>query len=173
MMEKISRKKIAKGIGWTSVSTIVNGLTQILRLSILARFLEKGDFGIVAILTFILGLTQVFSDLGFSAAIMSEKELTRNRFLSLFWLQLIVFVGFMIIMSLISPLIARYYNNESLTILVPLMLSELVLVGIGKLYDTVLQKNLQFKIIAIRNIFFIVSIFSFCCSTSYCRMWSI
>lgn len=152
-MEKISRKKIAKGIGWTSVSTIVNGLTQILRLSILARFLEKGDFGIVAILTFILGLTQVFSDLGFSAAIMSEKELTRNRFLSLFWLQLIVFVGFMIIMSLISPLIARYYNNESLTILVPLMLSELVLVGIGKLYDTVLQKNLQFKIIAIRNIF--------------------
>lgn len=152
-MVGISNKKIAQGIGWTTVSTIVNGLTQILRLSILARFLDKSDFGIVAILTFILGLTQVFSDLGFSAAIMSEKNLNRGRFLSLFWLQLMAFVGIMIIISLASPLIAKYYNNESLIILVPLMLSELAFAGVGKLYDTVLQKNIQFKTIAIRNIF--------------------
>lgn len=110
-MVGISNKKIAQGIGWTTVSTIVNGLTQILRLSILARFLDKSDFGIVAILTFILGLTQVFSDLGFSAAIMSEKNLNRGRFLSLFWLQLMAFVGIMIIISLASPLIAKYYNQ--------------------------------------------------------------
>lgn len=151
-MVGISNKKIAQGIGWTTVSTIVNGLTQILRLSILARFLDKSDFGIVAILTFILGLTQVFSDLGFSAAIMSEKNLSTNRFLNLFWLQLITYVSLMFVMSLASPLIADYYNDDALIILVPIMLSELLFVGIGKLYDTVLQKNIQFKTIAIRNI---------------------
>ena len=151
-MVGISNKKIAQGIGWTTVSTIVNGLTQILRLSILARFLDKSDFGIVAILTFILGLTQVFSDLGFSAAIMSEKKLSANRFLNLFWLQLITYVSLMFVMSLASPLIADYYNDDALILLVPIMLSEFLFVGIGKLYDTVLQKNIQFKTIAIRNI---------------------
>lgn len=151
-MVEISNKKIAQGIGWTTVSTIVNGLTQILRLSILARFLDKSDFGIVAILTFILGLTQVFSDLGFSAAIMSEKKLSANRFLNLFWLQLITYVSLMFVMSLASPLIADYYNDDALILLVPIMLSEHLFVGIGKLYDTVLQKNIQFKTIAIRNI---------------------
>ena len=91
-MEELNNKQVAKGIGWTSISTIVNGLTQVLRLSILTRFLETSDFGLVAILTFILGLTQVFSDLGFSAAIMSEKELGRLRFLNLFWLQFLTFI---------------------------------------------------------------------------------
>lgn len=151
-METISNRKVAYGIGWTSISTVVNGLTQILRLSILARFLDKSDFGIVAILTFILGLTQVFSDLGFSAAIMSEKKLDRFKFLNLYWIQLMVFIIIMIVMSSFSGFIADYYDNEMLVLLVPLMLSELVFVGIGKLYDTVLQKEMQFKTIAIRNV---------------------
>lgn len=157
-MTEISNKKIANGLSWTAISTIVNGVTQILRLSILARFLDKSDFGLVAILTFILGLTQVFSDLGFSAAIMSEKELSQNKFLNLFWLQFIAFVSIMLTISLGAPLIADYYNNDTLIMLVPIMLSELIFIGVGKLYDTVLQKNMQFKIIAIRNI--CASIFS-------------
>lgn len=151
-MEELNNKQVAKGIGWTSISTIVNGLTQVLRLSILTRFLETSDFGLVAILTFILGLTQVFSDLGFSAAIMSEKELGRLRFLNLFWLQFLTFIIIAIIISACSPLLAAYYNNSDLSVLIPIMLIELVFVGIGKLYDTVLQKQMQFKTIAIRNI---------------------
>lgn len=58
----------------------------------------------------------------------------------------------MLIMSSASPFIANYYSDDALIILVPIMLSELIFVGIGKLYDTVLQKNMQFKTIAIRNI---------------------
>lgn len=46
----------------------------------------------MAVLTFIVGLTQTFADLGFSAAIMHERELTRDKFSSLYWIQLIVFV---------------------------------------------------------------------------------
>lgn len=151
-MENTGKNKILFGLGWTTLSTIVSGLTQILRLSILARFLAKEDFGIVAILTFILGLTQVFSDLGFSAAIMSERDLSKSKFLSLYWLQFIVFNILMVVVSLFSPLIAKGYGTESLIYLVPLMLSELFFVSIGKLYDTVLQKNMQFKTMAIRNI---------------------
>lgn len=152
-MENTGTKKILLGLGWTTLSTIVSGLTQILRLSILARFLVKEDFGVVAILTFILGLTQVFSDLGFSAAIMSERELSKSKFLSLYWLQFMVFNVLMVLVSMLSPLIAYGYGTESLIYLVPLMLSELFFFSIGKLYDTVLQKNMQFKTMAIRNIF--------------------
>ena len=150
--------KVLFGLGWSSISTIFNGLSQILRLSILARFLEKEDFGIVAILTLILGFTQVFSDMGFSAAIMSEKKLSKSNFISLYWLQFIVFNSILIVGSLASPLVAVYYEEASLVYLVPLMLSELFFFSIGKLYDTVLQKQFRFKIIAIRNI--VASVFS-------------
>lgn len=152
MSEIINKNSIIRGLGWTTISTITNGLVQILRLSILSRFLSKEDFGIVAILTLILGLTQVFSDMGFSAAIMSQKKIEKRNFLSLYWLQFLVFTFMMLSISLCSPFIANYYDSPILSKLVPIMMSELFFVSLGKLYDTVLQKNMEFRTIAIRNI---------------------
>lgn len=123
-----------------------------LRLAILARFLTKDAFGIVAILTFVLGFTNVFSDLGLSAAVMAERKLSREQFLSLYWLQFIVFNSIFLLVALCSPIIASYYDTPSLTVLLPVALSELFFISIGKLYHTVLQKELLFKIISIRNI---------------------
>lgn len=151
MSEIINKNSIIRGLGWTTISTITNGLVQILRLSILSRFLSKEDFGIVAILTLILGLTQVFSDMGFSAAIMSQKKIDNRNFLSLYWLQFGVFTIMMLLISLCSPFIANYYDSPILSKLVPIMMSELFFVSLGKLYDTVLQKNMEFRTIAIRN----------------------
>lgn len=152
MREKACKKAILFGLGWTSLSTIIVGATQVLRLAILARFLTKDAFGIVAIITFVLGFTHVFSDLGLSIAIMSERKLSREQFLSLYWLQFIVYNFIFLFITLCSPFIASYYSVPSLTILLPIALSELFFISVGKLYDTVLQKELLFKTISIRNI---------------------
>jgi O-antigen/teichoic acid export membrane protein len=145
-------KTIIFGLGWSSLSTIINGLTQILRLSILSRFLEKDDFGIVAILTFIVGLTQVFSDMGFSAAIMSQKDLKPQDFFNLYWIQFLLYTITFAVISCFTYPIALFYNAPTLSSLIPIILLELPLLGIGKLYDTILQRKLLFKTIAIRNI---------------------
>ena len=142
---KSEKQNILYGLGWTSLSTLINGLTQILRLSVLSRFLTKEEFGIVAILTFILGLTQIFSDLGFSASIMSQKNLSRNDFLNLYWCQFAVYNIVMIAIISLSPLIADFYQSPILTILIPLIMLDFLFISLGRLYDTVLQKNMQFK----------------------------
>ncbi len=149
---KDENKTIFFGLGWTTLSTVTTGVVQLLRLSILTRFVSKEAFGIVAILTMVLGLTRVFSDLGFSASVMSQKDLDRKSFLSLYWLQFIVFNVVMVIVSLCSPFIAGHYNEQSLEILIPIIMSEMFFLSLGKLYDTILQKHMQFRVIAIRNI---------------------
>lgn len=145
------RKQAIKGAQWMSISTVTTSIVQILRLSILTRFLEKSDFGIVAIITFILGLTFTFTDLGFSSAIMYKQGLTRKEFSSLFWIQLITFSILYCLLSLCSPFVAQFYNEPSITQLMPIALLDLVLQGIGRLYDTILQKEFLFKQMAIRN----------------------
>lgn len=137
---------------WTALSTIVLALTQILRLSILARFLEKSDFGIVAILTLILGLTFTFSDIGFSVAVMHKRDLSRNEFSSLYWLQLLFFFIIYLIVISFSNLISSFYEAPEIVPLLPLALADLLFQGVGKLYDTLLLKEFQFKTIAVRNI---------------------
>ena len=151
MQTQIEHKTILFGLGWSSLSTIINGLTQVLRLAILTRFLEKEDFGIVAILTFIVGVTLTFSDMGFAAAIMSQKDLKRQEFLNLYWTQFILFTLAFVVISCLAYPIANFYKTPALSILIPVILLELPLLGIGKLYDTVLQKNLLFKIIHLVN----------------------
>lgn len=146
------RKQAKAGVIWTTLGTVCIAIIQILRLSILARFLDKSDFGIVAILTFVLGLTNTFADLGFSAAIMHKHNISQKEFSSLYWIQSIFFIILFIIGSLLSPLVAAFYNEESISYLLPIVLLDLLFNGIGRLYDTVLQKDMQFKTIAIRNI---------------------
>lgn len=145
------RKQAVKGAQWMFISTVTTSIVQILRLSILTRFLEKSDFGIVAIITFILGLTFTFTDLGFSSAIMYKQGLSRKEFSSLFWIQLTTFSILYCLLSLCSPLVAQFYNQPSITQLMPIALLDLVLQGIGRLYDTILQKEFLFKQMAIRN----------------------
>lgn len=146
------KEGIISGAKWTTISTVVTALIQILRLSILTKFLNKSDFGIVAILTFALGVTNTFADLGFSASIMHKQHLTRKEFSSLYWIQFAFFIVLLGIGIVVSPLIASFYNETSIKYLLPIVLIDLLFNGIGRLYDTILQKDMLFKTIAIRNI---------------------
>ncbi|GHT67124.1 teichuronic acid biosynthesis protein TuaB [Bacteroidia bacterium] len=146
------KEKAISGAKWTTVSTIITAIVQMLRLMILTRFLDKEEFGIVAIITFVLGLTYTFSDIGFSAAIMHKKDIEVKEFSSLFWIQFLIFFVIYIILSCLSPLVASFYNEKAITYLMPVALIDLVLSGFGKLYDTVLQKRMLFRVIALRNI---------------------
>lgn len=146
------KSTVISGTKWTTASTVCTAIVQILRVSILARFLEKSDFGVVAIVTLIFGLVETFGDLGFSTAIMHKKEINEKEFSSLFWMQLLLFIGIYLVSCLFTGVISDYYGEPALMHALPVALSGLIFFAIGKLYDTVLQKQFQFKVIAIRNI---------------------
>lgn len=147
-----NKKTVISGAKWMSISTMISSLVVILRLSILAHFLEKSDFGIVAILTFIHGLTIMFSDMGFATVILHKQDLKKSEFSSLFWIQMFVFTLLYLLVICFTRLIANFYSEPLLHILLPLSLFDLFFTAFGKLYESVLQKNFQFRVIAIRNI---------------------
>jgi O-antigen/teichoic acid export membrane protein len=148
----INTRQVVNGTAWMSVSTGVAALFQILSLVVLTRFLTKSEFGIVAIVTMVLGIVHTMADLGFSAVVMHKSNLSEKEFSSLYWIQLILFAVIYLVSIAISPLIAAFYDEPSLSYLIPISLSALIFMGIGMLYNTMLQKNKAFKILAIRNI---------------------
>ena len=146
-------KSIAlKGGLWTSLSTVVTVLSQFARLMILTRFLEKSDFGLVSIVNTVIGLCITFTDLGFASEIMYKKDITQKEYSTLFWMQLAIFGVLYLILWGLSPLVATFYEEPQLTSLIPIAALSVLFQAFGKLYDTVLQKNYQFKTIAFRNI---------------------
>lgn len=141
-----------KGGLWTSISTAITVLTQFARLMILTRFLDKSDFGLVSIVNTVVGLCITFTDLGFASAIMYKKDISQKEYSTLFWMQLMIFGALYLILWSVSPFVSQFYAEPQLTALIPLASLTVLFQAFGKLYDTILQKQYQFKTIAFRNI---------------------
>lgn len=141
-----------KGSLWTSIATAVNLVATFARVMILTRFLEKSDFGVVSIVNMVIGLCTTFTDLGFASAIMYKQKLTDKEFSSLYWIQLVLFIIIYVILVFVSPMVSSFYKEPILTILLPIASISVLFQALGKLYDSVLQKQYQFKMLAFRGI---------------------
>lgn len=119
---------------------------------ILTRFLEKSDFGIVSIVNMVIGLCVSFSDLGFASIIMYKNKLSDREFSSLYWIQWILYTFVYGLIAIASPLVSYIYNEPLLKTLIPISALSLMCLSVGKLYDSVLQKQYEFKKLAVRNI---------------------
>ena len=141
-----------KGVAWTTVSIVIRSVVSLFQITILTRFLEKADFGIVAIATVFIGFTQIFLDLGISVGIMHKQDTSPQEYSSLFWLNIFVGLLLAVVLAVISPLVAEYYNEPSLSVILSLLSLGILFSSIGSQHRTVQQKLMRFKYISIVEI---------------------
>ncbi|MFK1853121.1 oligosaccharide flippase family protein [Bacteroides fragilis] len=59
-MAKTILEKTITGFKWTSTSTVISSIAKFLQIVILTRYLDKNDFGLVAIALLIISFTDIF-----------------------------------------------------------------------------------------------------------------
>lgn len=141
-----------KGVVWSSLSTVVRSVVSLLQVSILTRYLEKSDFGIVAIATLFIGFIQIFMDLGLSIGIIHKQDITPKQYSSLFWFNVLSGLVLTIVLVALSPVVARLYDEPILTHILALLSLNIFFSSLGNQHRTVQQKNLRFKYISIIEI---------------------
>lgn len=151
------KQQTIRGIKWTTLSTFVNASIQLLQVSILARYLEKSDFGIMAIIMVVIGFSQMLSDLGVSSAIIYKQKVTQKQLSTLYWLNIMIACLIFLVIFLLSPIIARFYNQENLSTLIPLMSIVIIIQAFGKQFFVLFEKELKFNIVAKIDIFAVIS----------------
>ena len=150
-MSKI-RKQVVSGVKWTTIGTIVIAVAALLKLSVLARLLDKADFGLMALVTFVMGFMNLFSDMGLTSAILHKQDISKQEYASLYWFN----VGFSVflygILMALTPLVATFYDEPELGFLIPLLGLNLLISAFGRIYKTIEFKHLLFKRITIFEI---------------------
>lgn len=146
------RNQVKGGVKWTTVSTVFLAISSILKISILTRFLDKSDFGLVAIVTFILSFMELFNDMGISTAILHKQNISKDQYSSLYWVNLIISLILYLSLLGISPMICDFYDQPMLLSIIPLLGLNLIFTGFGRQFRVILQKNLNFKILSIVDI---------------------
>lgn len=146
------RKTAITGIKWTIVGTVGRALFQLLQIAILTRFLTKEAFGLVAMALFVVNFSNIFVDMGLTSAILYRQNATKNEYSSIYWLNIFISLILYSLLFIGAPIIAKFYNEPELKILVPILGINLLLLAIGRQQRTIMQKQFQFKAIAITEV---------------------
>lgn len=144
--------QVVLGLKWTTLSTLIVAAVAVIKISVLARFLEKSDFGLMALISFVIGFMNLFSDMGLSTAILHKQDIDKKTYASLFWFNLMFSIMLYLILFACSPVLAKFYENPDLSQLISILGINLVLSGIGIQFKTIEIKNLLFKNIGIIEI---------------------
>src|SRR5574341_2298515 len=113
------RRKAALGVKWTGAGTVITTGLRVLQLVVLARLLGPSDFGLMAMITVVIGFAQGFADMGVSNAIIHRQDNTRSELSSLYWLNMLAGLTVFALVMASSPLVAKFYGEPRLASLIP------------------------------------------------------
>ena len=150
-------KQVIAGVKWTTIGTLSVTISNVLKISILARFLSKDDFGVFALVAFFLGFFNLFSDMGLTTAILHKQNIKKNEYASLYWFNIVFCIFLYLLLFLITPIISGFYNEPTLDFLIKLLGLSIIINAIGLQFRTIETKNLSFKYISIIDIISAVS----------------
>jgi O-antigen/teichoic acid export membrane protein len=108
---------------------------------IVARYIDKADFGTMSIIHVVLGMVGMFTDLGMYAAMMHKQNITNDQYNSIYWFNWILNVSIFVLICISAYPIALFYNDVNLTHLICLAALGILLAPFGKIFHTIKQKK--------------------------------
>lgn len=145
-------KSVTNGVFWSGISQFSTQIYQSLVVTILARVLFPEDFGIIGMAVIFTGLVQTINELGLSAAIVQRKNINDNHLSTAFWISLGFGIILFIITLIISPCISDFFKNELVGPVVSVLSIGFIFGSCGAVHRSLLQKNIEFKKIAVTEI---------------------
>ena len=112
---------------------------------VLARILEPNAFGTVALITVFINILQVFVDSGMANALIQKKNADDLDFSTVFYFN--IFWCSLLYLALFSsaPLIASFYNQESMTSMTRVLGITILISGIKNVQQAYVSRTLQFR----------------------------
>jgi O-antigen/teichoic acid export membrane protein len=127
-------------------------LIQSIATVVLARLLTPADFGLVAMVSTVTGLGQAFADLGLSEATIQRKEISHDQVSALFWINVAIGLGLMLVTVTLAPVLARFYREPRLVNITLLVSLTFLIGGLRVQPDAILKRQMRFSSLAIRDV---------------------
>lgn len=112
---------------------------------VLARLLAPEAYGTIALVTVFTQILNVFIDSGFGNALIQKKDADDLDFSTVFYFNIAICVLLYLGMFLVAPLIAKFYNDASLTPVVRVLSLTLIISGVKNVQQAYVSRTMQFK----------------------------
>ncbi len=146
--KSFSTKTIA-GIKWNLLTNGVNESIAFIVGIILARLLSPQEFGIIGMVVVLTGFFSLFTDFGFTSAIIQDQKSTERHWSSVFWLNLLFSLLIVLLFVFLAPMVARFYDEPVLQKITVVIAFSFILQTFTLVPEALLRKEMRFKELAI------------------------
>jgi teichuronic acid exporter len=151
-MSDTLRSKTIHALYWSFLEAIgLQGVQFIIGI-ILARLLLPEQFGLIAMLTIFMAVSESLINGGFARALIQKKEATQTDISSVFYVNIAVGLTATGILFFLAPLIAEFYNQPILSLLTKALSFTIVLNSFGMIHYVLLAKKIEFRTVTKVNL---------------------
>lgn len=134
-----------RGFVWSGLDRILTqGITFVIGV-LVARLLTPGDYGLVAMLTLFIAISNTFVDGGFSSALIRKADRTAEDEATVFYTNMGVGICMYLILYTTAPWISAYYHQPLLTSIARVIGLSLLFNAVSVVQQAVLISRIDFK----------------------------
>ncbi len=144
-MQKSVNKSVFDNFLWRFMERCgAQGVTLLVSI-ILARLIDPEIYGVVAIVTVITSILQVFLDTGLSTALIQKKDADDLDYSSVFYFNVVFGIVLYALLFLFAPLIAHFYKMPDLTPVIRVLGLTLIIFSLKSVQQAFVSRNMMFK----------------------------
>lgn len=144
MVESLQKKAI-HGLAWSTLERLCYQFLQFLLAVLLARFLQPSEFGLIAMVSFFIAISQSFVDSGFGAALVQRQKVSRLDECSVFYFNIAMGALATATLYTFAPWIAAFYGQPILTSVIRCLAFLLIINSFGSIQLRMILKQMDFK----------------------------
>ena len=148
LLTGLKERAVSSGV----VTMVAQGAQFVLTLAstmVLARLLTPQDFGLVAMVTTVIGFFRIFNDAGLSTATVQREGITHAQVSNLFWTNVMLGVAITLLLAICAPVVARFYHEPRLVNITLALCLTFLFTTSAVQHMALLKRQMRFKAIAL------------------------
>ena len=146
------RDKAITGLSWSIAAKLITLFLRFVISVFLARLLTPVDFGLLGMILVVTGFADLFSELGFEAALIQRKSIEERHLSTIFWVNIATGLFLSCTIAIIAPHIAAFYNEPRLEILTILLSANFFIGSLRMVHNAILKRSMNFRKLALIEI---------------------
>lgn len=139
--------KIVKSFAWDFAGRIGSQFISLIIGIILARILTPAEFGLIGMAMVFIAVSEIFTNLGLSSALIQRSNPTEEHFSSSFYLNTVAALALTVLFIALAPVIAGFFKNAQITNLVRVLSLSLLIGSFSVVQEARLRKAMRFDLL--------------------------
>ncbi len=136
---------VFRGLRWAAFGRLLTALISWCITFFVIRLLQPEDYGLLNMGMVVIGLTAVIGEFGLQAALIRLETVSTEILRKAFGIILLSYTALALLIVLITPLIADFYNEERLLRIIPVLAVPVVLSAFHQIPYTLLMREMNYR----------------------------